>query len=354
MQFNRYGRRFANGKPLGNDLRELVVVSLLREGADVLTGRIPYGKIKQTAEKCMVGPDTVVTIWKRYVQDQTLEPKRKGGTTASKLGEQEIDLIKHLKTRTPSMPSSDILRVLAQTAYLPSGTSRQAVSRVIVNKLDMSYKKLTRCAANKFTNDNIHYCQQFVNYMSGVRAENIKFFDEAGINLQVCNPTHGHAERGNRAVEVVKAGKGTNHTLMILASLEGIDFAKIIPGGADTIDYLQFWADADQFLTYSGRPMFDYGDHIILDNCPTHRYDGADALAEFLAQRSSWLLFTPVYSPEFNVVELIFNHIKTVAKRDAIRALAHNDLYATFYGILASITPGMMQNFYRSTLYFLL
>ena len=139
MQFNRYGRRFANGKPLGNDLRELVVVSLLREGADVLTGRIPYGKIKQTAEKCMVGPDTVVTIWKRYVQDQTLEPKRKGGTTASKLGEQEIDLIKHLKTRTPSMPSSDILRVLAQTAYLPSGTSRQAVSRVIVNKLDMSY-----------------------------------------------------------------------------------------------------------------------------------------------------------------------------------------------------------------------
>ena len=49
--------------------------------------------------------------------------------------------------------------------------------------------------------------------MSGVRAENVKFFDEVGINLQMCNPTHGHAERGNRAVEVVKAGKGTNHTL---------------------------------------------------------------------------------------------------------------------------------------------
>ena len=76
-RFNRYGRRFTNGKPLGNDLRELVAVSLLREGADALAGRIPYGKIKQTAEKCMVGPDTVVTIWKRYVQDQTLAASAK-------------------------------------------------------------------------------------------------------------------------------------------------------------------------------------------------------------------------------------------------------------------------------------
>ena len=143
---------------------------------------------------------------------------------------------------------------------------------------------------------------------------------KGGIKLQVCNLTHGHAERGNRAVEVGKAGKGTNHILMVLAGLEGIDFAKIIPGDADTIDYLQFWADADQFITYSGRPMFDCGDHVILDNCPTHRYDRTDALAEFLAQRSSWPLFSPVYSPEFNVLELIFNHVKTTAKRDSYQS----------------------------------
>ena len=353
FQLNKHGGRFVNGKALDEDLRELIVLSLLKEGADVVTGKVPYGKIKQTAERCMVGSDTVAILWKRYVEDQSLEPKLRGGSV-SKLGEQEVDLIQHLKTRTPSMTYADILKVLEQTAVLPSGTSKPAVGRVVVNKLGMSYKKLTRCASNKFTADNIRYCQFFVNYMSGIKAENIKFFDEAGINLQVCNPTHGHSNRGERAVEVVPAGRGTNHTLMVLCSLEGIDFAKIIPGGADTTEYLQFWADAEQFLTRSGRPMFDLNDHIILDNCPTHRYEGAEALVEFLAQRMSWLIFTPVYSPEFNIAELVFNYVKKVAKRDDIRTLANVDLYATFYGILASITPGMMYNFYRSAEYFVL
>ena len=145
------------------------------------------------------------------------------------------------------MSYANILKVIEQTA---NKTSKLAVGRVVVNKLGMSYKKLTRCASNKFTTDNIRCSQFFVNYMSGLKTENIKFFDEVGINLQICNPTHGHSNRGERAVvEVVPAGRGTNHTLMVLCGLEGIDFANIIPGGADTIEYLQFWADAEQFLT---------------------------------------------------------------------------------------------------------
>ena len=210
----------------------------------------------------MVGSNTVAILWKRYVEDQSLEPKLRGGSV-SKLGEQKVDLIQHLETRTPSMTYADILKVVEQTAVLPSGTSKPAVGRVVVNKLGMSYKKLTRCASNKFTAENFHHCQFFVNYMSGIKAENIKFFDKADINLQVYKPTHGHSNHDERAVEVVPAGRGTNHTLMILCRLERIDFAKIIPGSADTIEYLQFWADAEQILTRSGRPMFDLNDHII-------------------------------------------------------------------------------------------
>ena len=73
----------------------------------------------------MVGSDTVAILWKRYVKDQSLEPKQKGGSV-SKLGEQEIDLIKHLKTRTPSLPYASILAVIEQTAVLLSGTSKPA------------------------------------------------------------------------------------------------------------------------------------------------------------------------------------------------------------------------------------
>ena len=52
FQFNKQGRRFVNGKALDEDLRELIVLSLLKQGADGVTGKVPYGKIKQTAERC--------------------------------------------------------------------------------------------------------------------------------------------------------------------------------------------------------------------------------------------------------------------------------------------------------------
>ena len=175
FQFNKHGRRLVDGKALEEDLREPIVLSLLKEGADVATGKVPYGKIKQTAERCMVGSDTVAILWKRYVEDQSLEPKQTGGSV-SKFGEREIDLIHHLKRRTPSMPYANILKVIEQTAVLPSGASKPAVGRVVVNKLGVLYKKLTRRASNKFTADNIRYCQFFVDYISGIKAENIKFF----------------------------------------------------------------------------------------------------------------------------------------------------------------------------------
>ena len=44
------------------------------------------------AERYMVGSDTVAILWKRYVEDQSLEPKQRG-VSVSKLGEQETDLI---------------------------------------------------------------------------------------------------------------------------------------------------------------------------------------------------------------------------------------------------------------------
>ena len=102
FQFNKHGRRFVYGKALDEDFRELIVLSLLEEGTDVVTGKVLYGKIKQTAERCIVSSDTVAILWKRHVEDQSLEPKQRGGTV-SKLGKQEIDLIQHIKTRTPSM-----------------------------------------------------------------------------------------------------------------------------------------------------------------------------------------------------------------------------------------------------------
>ena len=55
-------------------------------------------------------------------------------------------------------------------------------------------------------------------------------------------------KEGTKAVEILEGGRAANYTLMILCLIEGIDFAKVIAGLAETIEYLQFWAESDQFL----------------------------------------------------------------------------------------------------------
>ena len=104
----------------------------------------------------------------------------------------------------------------------------------------MTYKRLTKAKAEKFTPQNIAYCQAFLDCMATVPKHKMKFFDEAGLDLLVCNPVYGYSEKNIRAVEVVSGKKGPSWTLMLLCSLEGIDYAKMIPVPANTVEYLRF------------------------------------------------------------------------------------------------------------------
>ena len=80
-------------------------------------------------------------------------------------------------------------------------------------------------------------------------------------------------------MEIIEGGRAANYALMLLCSTEGIDFAKVIVGPAETIEHLQFWDESDQFLTPLGQsPGIVLATILLL----TRRYEGTEALAEFL------------------------------------------------------------------------
>ena len=91
--------------------------------------------------------------------------------------------------------------------------------------------------------------------MATVPKHKVKFFYEAGLDLLVCNPVYGHSEKNTRAVEVVSGKKGPSQTLMLLCSLEGIDYAKMIPVPANTVEYLRFFGEANMFRSPMGNAM---------------------------------------------------------------------------------------------------
>ena len=51
------------------------------------------------------------------------------------------------------------------TCHLPAGTSRSAIGRPVRDDLQMTYKRLTKPKVEKFTPQNIAYCQAFLDYM---------------------------------------------------------------------------------------------------------------------------------------------------------------------------------------------
>ena len=52
----------------------------------------------------------------------------------------------------------------------------------------------------------------------------------------------------------------------------------------------------------NGQPILQYGDHVILDNCATHHFEGGYALAKSLDNTGVEVVYLPTYSPELNPI----------------------------------------------------
>ena len=86
----------------------------------------------------------------------------------------------------------------------------------------MTWKRLSQTGNNKFTEENINYCQDFLDFMSQVEPYRLKFFDECGVALLDCNKHYGHSVVNTPCVEVGKYPHSRNITLNLLVGLEGI------------------------------------------------------------------------------------------------------------------------------------
>ena len=98
------------------------------------------------------------------------------------------------------------------------------------------------------------------------------------------------------------------------------------------------------------RPVLDVGDTIVMDNLAVHHYEGGEILEDFLFENGIELLFTPVYLPDLNLIEMCFNKVKTALNHDLLE-LVHSHLKLASPCAVESITEMDMHGFYRHTSY---
>lgn len=349
------GRTYVRGKALTTELRIALIDEIMSRGGDMATGNFP-GSFNDIANQFKLCSDTVRKIWNQVCLQGSVEPKKSQTGNVAHLKEEDIQLIELLKREKASCNYSTILEEVNNCCVVDGGTSVSAIGRAVRTRMSdgpWTHKKLAKHCQDKFTRPgNVAYAQQFLNFLHNVPANKVKFFDEAGVNVGVGNPTYGHSLIGTPAVEILAGNtKGANYTLNLLCGLDGVLYANTIAGGANTIDFLNFWGEAIDHTAPSGLPVLDNGDVFVYDNAQTHRHDAGEALATWFMDMGMASVYTPVRSPEFNAAELVFNKLKTVLKQEEYANLLRVNVPAAIYAALPCITEDDMIGFYRHLQY---
>ena len=127
--------------------------------------------------------------------------------------------------------------------------------------------------AEKLTDTNLNYCQEYLDYITTVNPSKLKFSDECGIKLpDVGRPNYGHSLIGSPAVEVMRKMNSPNITLNLHCGLDGVIYANTIDGSSNFITFLNFFEESSRVVLPGEKPAYMYGDHNIMDNAPIHHY----------------------------------------------------------------------------------
>ena len=352
---NKFGRSFISGKPLSKDFRVLILDTIIEKGGDSLTGYIPVTYI-EIAKRFCVSQQTVAKIWREFCQRNSFAVQSRGGLRINnrKLTDNDLELIETLKANKGSISMREISEILEEFGDVQGGIAMSTISRAIKSRLlsgkKYSRKKITHVALQRFTFTNILYTQLFVNYLSSKDAR--KVFRRSGYKVTRCrHRLYGHAPVGERCVEVERKLENPNTTLNLLVSLNGVEYYNMLDGATDTVQFLNFFEEAANAVNFeTTRPALEVGDIVVMDNLAVHHYEGGELLEEYLADMGIELLFTPVYSPDLNPVELCFNKIKTQLNYNFQKVFKANLKLATVLA-LETITVEDMSHFYNLTSY---
>ena len=156
---------------------------------------------------------------------------------------------------------------------------------------------------------------------------------------------------GERCVEVIRKTENPNTTLNMLVSINGVEYYNLIDGATNTVEFLNFFQEAANATNMQTlRPVLEVGDTIVMDNLAMHHYDGGEILEDFLLESGIELIYTLIYSPNLNPVEMCFNKIKTSLNQDFLE-LVHTNPKLAAANAVETITGSDMRGFYRHTSY---
>ena len=145
---------------------------------------------------------------------------------------------------------------------------------------------------------------EYWQHIRDVDVERLVFIDETGFWVGM-NRSVARAVKGKRAYQLRSFYRGKKLT-MIGAIRQGEVLAtKIIEGSMKSDDFLEF-------VRLTLAPKLRLGDVVVMDNLNSHHRQEVREIIESVGAR---VVYLPVYSPEFNPIEMLWSQLKSFVRK---------------------------------------
>lgn len=210
--------------------------------------------------------------------------------------------VKGMLMADPFLTCTDVAHSVNKTFKLR--VSRKNISR-IVKRVGITRKKCRLKVVRPDAQQRVDTFKQQIRRLS--LTDHIIAIDESGFKNNEC-PMFGYAEKGKRLYVHRKNGSWKHWSLVMAIDTRGQQHHGVSCAPVNTESFMSF-------LQTIHKPP---GSVIIMDNVAFHR---TKRVTEYLSKCGCSVIFAPPYHPDFNPIEYIFSHMKTIFRGTAQKTM---------------------------------
>lgn len=174
--------------------------------------------------------------------------------------------------------------------------------------------------------------------IQGIAPEKLVFLDETGFWVGMSRSV-ARADKGKKAYSMRYFYRGKKMTMIGAIKQGEVLATKILEGSMKGNDFRGF-------IRINLLPKLKEGDVVVMDNLNSHHHEEIREMIESVGAKVEYL---PVYSPDFNPIEMMWSQIKSLVRK--FRTKTVNALRSVIEIVVNLIDSGFLKNWFVKCCY---
>jgi transposase len=290
--------------------------------------------IREVAKRFLVSPDTVSRLLKQYRLTGDLTPQKSGSKQKSVLSGYEETVLKMVEDHS-DLTLWEYCEQLREQIGVNVSTS---MMDRFFQQHNITLKKKTY-RSEKVVTPEVQ--QSRVDYWARIRdvpPDQLVFIDETGFWVGMERAV-ARCLTGKTAYSLRKFYRGKKLTMIGAISKGEVLAAKTIEKSMKSDDFLEF-------IKIDLAPKLTPGKVVVMDNLNSHHRQEVKEIIEATGARVEYL---PVYSPEFNPIEMMWSQLKSSVRKSRTETI--DSLIEIIEIALTFIEPEFLSNWFTKCCY---